>query len=808
MRLFRPWRRVGLAVLALTPMLSAFRADAAAQRPFNVPRQPLRAALVQLAIQARVSISIGDAAGCAATGNAVAGRLPLEVALTRLLEGTGCTFHWIDAGAVEIAKSPAMPKPPPVVRSAAATSSAAPAGALDEVVVVATRRPTRPDRLAYAVSARDQTSLDELGVRDVGDLAATIPSMIVTNLGAGRDKILLRGLSDGPLTGRTQSMVGVYLDEVRLTYNAPDPDLRLVDMARVEVLRGPQGALYGAGSLGGVIQLVTNPPRADRFEASLNAANGWTYGGAGSSVVEAVVNLPLTAERGALRLVGYRESQGGYFQNEALGRGHVNQTLRIGGRMSATVEVGEHWTASAGLVAQGINSNDSQYRVAGAPPYTRRNPVAEPHDNDFAEAHLGLKGEFDGIEAKWTTAFVRHRLVSRYDATSAPPVAAPSGPVAYDDEDAIGSLVSEATLSSPPDATLSWLAGAFYSRSRQGVGLSLTSLSASPTKLFSEVRHDRLDEAALFGELLLPLSRRVSLTLGGRAFLSDAEARSEPGPATSGPAPFSGQVSRTGFAPKVVLAYRRDAALLLYVQAAEGYRAGGINTSGPPGQAFSGDGGSEPNRFYQGDELWSLEAGVRASAWDGRLVIRSAVFEAIWRNIQSDQLLGSGLPFTANIGDGRNSGWELEAGYTAGSLRLQGNLLVNAPELNRANPAFPARPDLGLAGAPGVSAGISVHYGRPLPGGRRLEFDGRYAYVGASHLTFDARTSPPMGGYANGRVAATLADDRWRLTLAMENPADAQGNTFAYGNPFSLRDQRQLTPLRPTTVTLGLAVAY
>ena len=95
-------------------------------------------------------------------------------------------------------------------------------------MVLATRRPTPADRLAYAVSAIDGRTLSAQGLRDAGDLAMAVPSMTVTNLGAGRDKIMLRGLSDGPLTGRTQSMVGLYLDDTRLTYNAPDPDLLLV----------------------------------------------------------------------------------------------------------------------------------------------------------------------------------------------------------------------------------------------------------------------------------------------------------------------------------------------------------------------------------------------------------------------------------------------------------------------------------------------------------------------------------------------------------------------------------------------------
>src|SRR6185312_6058893 len=110
-------------------------------------------------------------------------------------------------------------------------------------------------------------------------------------------------------------------------------------------------------------------------------------------------------------------------------------------------------------------------------------------------------------------------------------------------------------------------------------------------------------------------------------------------------------------------------------------------------------------------------------------------------------------------------------------LVVQGNLLLNAPELSRANAAFPARRDLGLAGVPGVSAGLSAHYAWPLSGSRRFELDGSYAYVGSSNLTFDAITSPRMGGYAVGRIAASFADGNLRLTGAIDNPADAHGNT-------------------------------
>ncbi len=771
---------------------------------FDIPRQSLNAALIALATQADVSISTRAAAQCAPQGQPVIGRLTLDAALTRMLAGTGCSYHMLDARAVEIVRSPALKPPPPHEAARGGPSSN-----LDELIVVATRRATRADNLAYAVSALDDRSLAALGVRDSNDLALTTPSMTVTNLGAGRDKILIRGLSDGPLTGRTQSMVGIYLDDVRLTYNAPDPDLRLVDMARVEILRGPQGALYGAGSLGGVLQLVTIQPQLGEFGGWMSGTHAVTRGGNGSDALEGAVNLPFMAGRGALRLVGYHDLEGGYINDAGLGLRHVNKTARDGGRIAATLQLSDRWTVSAGLVAQGIASNDTQYVQAGQPAYTRRNQVREPHDNDFGEAHVSLRGDLDWADAHWSTALVRHRIASRYDASSMPPVPVSPGPAAFDDEDAINSLVTEATLTSKPTASIQWLAGVFYSRSQQNVGLTLTSLTAAPLEAYVETRRDALDEGAIFGEAVLPLTSKVSVTLGGRVFVSDADVRSTTSePLAQTASSFAGGVSHSGFAPKIVIAYRPDRSLLLYAQAAEGYRPAGFNTTGATDQVFSPEGGAEPNRVYQGDELWSFEAGVRASALDGRLVLRSALFQSVWKNIQSDQLLASGLPFTANIGDGRNIGLEFEGAYSAGELLLRGDFLINAPELSHANPAFPARADLGLAGVPGASAGASAHYAWRLPQGRRLEIDGRYAYVGTSHLTFDAITSPRMGGYSTGRLAATLADDRWRLTLAIDNPADVRGDTFAYGNPFTLRTTRQITPLRPRTISLSLRMAY
>jgi outer membrane receptor protein involved in Fe transport len=775
----------------------------AAEQTFvvRVPGEPLKAALLDFAVQTDISLGVERLGQCANRTVSLVGRYSRRGGLDRLLAGSGCGYRQLDRQAFDIVRL-APPQPAP------AAAPPAPAD-LSELVVVATMRATPADRLAYAVSHYSGRNLASEGVRDTSDLALVTPSMTVTNLGSGRDKILLRGLSDGPLTGQAQSMVGLYLDDTRLTYNAPDPDLRLVDIAGVEVLRGPQGALYGAGSLGGVVHIITIRPDAARFSASATATVAATQGGAASEAVDAVINAPLPGHRGAVRLVGYGESQGGYMDDAVLGIKNANASRRRGGRAAVTVALDNRWTLSAGATSQAIDAADTQYSLAGDPAYVRTNRVLEPHDNDFTEYHVSLSGDLSWGQLRWSTSHVRHGLDSRYDATAAPPVPTPNGPAVFDEADRIDSIASQAIVTANDAAAIQWLAGAFVAHTLQTVSSTLTVLTAPSALALQARRRDRLDEGALFGEITAPLNSAVSLTVGGRIFTAPISVSSATQtPLSGGASAFTGGVGAVGFAPKFVLSYAPTPHALIYVQAAEGYRSPGVNTAGPPGQVFSGPGGPEPYRLFQSDELWSVEAGGKFKFLDDRLRLQLIGFEAFWRNIQSDQLLSSGLPFTANLGDGQNSGVEFEGDFRAGALTLSGQFLLNAPELTRANPALASRSDFSLSAVPDLSVGAVAHYAWMLAGGDSFALDGRATYVGQSRLVLSASPAPVMGGYATGRLAATFASRRWRTTLAVDNPADAKGNTFAYGNPFTVRSTRQITPLRRRTVSLAVTMSY
>jgi len=197
------------------------------------------------------------------------------------------------------------------------------------VVITAQRYPNLPGRTPYAISVVAADRLERQALTSLHDLAGQVAGMTVTNLGPGRDKVLLRGLSDGAFTGQAQSMVSLYLDDVPITYSAPDPNLRLTDLERVEIMRGPQGTLYGGGSLGGVMRIATRKPDLDRYSASVLTGLGFTQGGGGGSEFEVVANLPLIRGRAALRALLYREAQDGYIANPSLGLSRVNNSDQV-----------------------------------------------------------------------------------------------------------------------------------------------------------------------------------------------------------------------------------------------------------------------------------------------------------------------------------------------------------------------------------------------------------------------------------------------------------------------------------------------
>ena len=789
-----------MAVQALVVEPAAARANKPVA--FHVPAKTTPDALLDIALQARASLG-GELSFCRGVSPPIVGRFTLPAALGRALKGSGCTFSLPDPQTIVVRRAHQGSSRP----SQSELASGEAAATVGELVVTAGRRIDLPGRLPYALTALSGEALHARRIDDNDDLAGEVAGMTLTNLGPGRNKVLLRGISDGAFTGVTQSTVGLYVDDVPITYNAPDPDLRLIDVDRVEIMRGPQGTLYGIGSVGGILRVVTRKPDLETWSGDMAVTASGTVGGGLNTDVAATLNVPILRGRVALRGSAYSERLSGYINDAELGLKHINAGRRDGGRFDVLGALNDDWSADAGVIYQAINNDDTQYALAGLRKLTRTNQLREPHDNDFDEIHATVNGQGSWGTLALSTAKLIHHFDSRYDASAALPSfdEAPGG-AAFEDDKAIEILTGEAVYSSPDRGRLRWLAGAFASDGRTTSDSSLTDLTTPDSPLYTEHRVDRVGEAALYGEATYHLNGQWSLIAGARWFRFDFQTRSAVLQGLQG-RDFTDRSHAAGVSPKISIQYQPADTLLIYAQAAEGYRAGGFNTGGPIGTVFDGA-PFHPNREFAPDELWNYEVGAKLALWEGRLRLRSAAFYADWNNVQTDQFLRSGIAYAVNVGDASNRGVEVEATWKPSpELELSASGLADDPQLTRGTAIFQSQRQGGLPGVPSVSGNLSAEYLRDLGSGLALRLNGRASYVGHSHLSFSTRSRDLEGGYVTGRISAALEGRGWDVTLFADNPTNTQANTFAFGDPFR-RGEGYVTPLRPVTIGVRLGARF
>lgn len=784
------------SIVALTFLCLAAAPAAAQDRvPVNIPSGRLSDALIMLAEQSRFTIGTSDTALATIRSRPVRGRMSVRAALDRLLAGTGYRAMFVGTRAVRIVRAP--PAPPP--RRAAPAPRTAPAAPLPaqiepEIIVTASKQGIALDRFGGTVHLVDLRNEDSsrFGARGSDAILNQLPMLASTSLGPGRNKIYIRGVADSSFNGPSQSIVGQYLGDVRLTYNAPDPDLHLYDMRRVELLEGPQGTLYGTGSLGGILRLVPNAPDPSGFSGSASAGllatrhGGW--GGDGSLMV----NLPLVAGRLALRAVGYASTDGGYIDDVGRGLRDVNRTSVHGGRATLRWEPGDRWQIELGGLAQYIAGRDGQYAMRGLPPLSRRSNLAQPFDNDYTLGQLTVRKRWAGVELVSATGLVRHDLETRFDATGFPETA---GPQLYTEDVGITLISNETRISQPDAQGEGWVVGWSLLHDISRISRSLGP-PAAPLPI-AGVRNET-NEAALFGQYSIPLTSRLIATLGGRMTYSESLGMPLDAPDDDN------EPKRTDFraSPTAALTWQAADRLLVYARYQEGFRAGGLAVS-PTGSASSA-------QRFESDSLGSIEAGLRLGRRGAdAFVIDAAISYADWSDIQADLIDARGLPYTTNLGDGRIYGFEFEATWrVAPWLSFDAAAFLNDSALSDPNPDF-ADADVGdLPNIANAGARAAAHFRTKITPTLSLAVDGSVRYVGESHLGAGGPTDLDQGGFVEGDIGARLDFGRFGLSLDIDNVGDVQGNRFSFGNPFSLADRTQVTPLRPRTIRLGLDVEF
>lgn len=769
-----------LAASALLPAPAQARDESFA---ISLPAGNLADTLEALAAQTGISL-VYEARLPSGRTHAARGRMPAREALDRILQGTSVRAVRIGPRAFRIVARPrAVPhaairaEPEPAMRPG------------EEIVVTARKLPEVLSSIAGSVavySPRDPARGDRAA--SASDVARTLEGLSITGGGPGRERPFIRGLADSPFNGFSQSTVSVQVDEGRVTYDAAEPGLYLADIAQVEVLKGPQGPLYGTGALGGVYRIVTNRP-------VIGSTSGWAgigaqavgSGGLGANA-EAMLNLPLVGDLAALRLVGYARSDAGWI-DDAAGPANINRTRIAGGRAALRVAPATGWTVDLIGAYQSTRTADSQYVDRDYEDLTRGITQREPRRGTFGLGQAIVSGPIGALRLTAVTSHAWQDQHDSFDASDAASQLGVPGALRYHDGRAYRVFDQEIRLGSAPGSAFTWTAGVSYvSAATRATGAIDTATGIVPD--FFNL-HRRVTETALFADGAYPLTPRLKLAIGARLFraTTEDERQEELDAQTVSHAAI-------GLTPSASLSYRFTDDRLLYVRVGTAFRPGGIDPSN-----------SRTGR-YDGDSVRSIELGGRAAFARGQLDIALAGFQTAWRSVQSDYLEDNGLIATRNAGDAAILGLEGSVAWRpGGGWRLRAGFTAQRPRLVNAADGVDLPEDRRLPVVPDLAGNLAVERPVRLLGHAVTPY-AAFNYVGPSRLSFDDGLDRRMGGYGLARIGATVTAGPFVVALDLDNLLDTRADSFAYGNPFSLRSERQYTPLRPRTLSLSILRAF
>jgi iron complex outermembrane recepter protein len=573
---------------------------------------------------------------------------------------------------------------------------------LAEIVVTAQKRETDLQSTPMSITAVTGEELAKAGISNISDLAVQTPGLAVASAGPGLSQYNLNGISS---TAGTSATVGFYLDEVPMsagTDTLPDSrvsfDPDLYDVARVEVLRGPQGTLYGAGSMGGTIRIVTNQPNLEKQEASVRVDLSDTAHGSGNIGADAMVNLPIVKDVAALRVVLSDKYYSGYIDRIVSNpfplptgavRGNVaaapvqsedtnsNTEHLQSVRASLLIKIGDNFTLTPRIYIQEITQGGTN--TIDSPPgnLARYQPfdISEPSVDRFNLYDLTGVYQFQSFDIV-SSLGVLDRSTTRTTDTSEEfsfLFGAPLFPAKIQDWHTSRQLTEETRIASTSKGPLQWLAGLFF----QDLSDSLTLLSDVPqyAPLFgtSDVANayepQHLKQYAGFGEATYSFTDQFSVTAGFRWFHYDfTDHYLQLGLVAATP-PLNNQflgASQSRALPKVTFSFAPSDDQLLYATYSQGSRIGGgnlaVRTTGPGNcaAALAALGLTQLPSSYTGDSVDSYEIGAKTRWLDRRLTVNGSLFYINWSDVQQQSHLSCGYPYILNEGSAVSKGAQIE----------------------------------------------------------------------------------------------------------------------------------------------------
>lgn len=598
-----------------------------------------------------------------------------------------------------------------VTFSLALGSPAAFSQEFEEITVTATKRESSLQDVPFSINAQTQKDIQRSGAGSLEDLAKNVAGLTIQNLGPGQSQVAIRGVSAGQIVRDqpgVKEQVGVYMDESVISLSLFTPDFDLFDLNRVETLRGPQGTLFGSGSIGGTIRYITNKPSTEAFEGALELnLNSITDGGTGGHI-KGMVNVPLS-DTVALRAVGYTTEYGGFMDAFIEGggkRSDVDSGNRTGGRVAVTFSPSDSLSITPRIIYQEISTDGFNRQEAFnlfANPYTTTRPAVqlgereqhlllrEGFEDKTMLADLVVDASFSSVDMTFSGSILDREILVSRDASAL--TGSVSIDLGYPDADVLlpsnlrdttdlTQTTFELRFASNTDGRVQWIAGAFLAEMERdysqrlptpgyqvatdavlGAGTSAAVANGFPdlnSPYNADLPYD-IEQIAVFGEVTFDATDTIHLTLGGRWY-DFQESRTF----TSGGLFANGdnrkdETSSDGFTPRILASFDISNDVTINAQASQGFRLGGVNDPLNAGLCTPEDlvifGAFQD---YEDEKLWNYEVGVKSRVGDG-MTFNAAVFHSEIDDLQVTLDAGScSSRISFNVEDAHSTGAEIE----------------------------------------------------------------------------------------------------------------------------------------------------
>ncbi|WP_137914777.1 TonB-dependent receptor [Rudaea sp. 3F27F6] len=696
------------------------------------------------------------------------------------------------------------------------------ANALAPIIVTAQKRSENVQVVPISISVLGSERLEQMHATQLADYANYMPGLQVISSGTpGAGTVAMRGIS--PLGAN--STVSTYIDETPLgssSFYAHASgnilDLLPYDVESFQAFRGPQGTLWGAGALGGVIQYTTRKPDLD--ETSLRAGmDMFGVDGAGNVGVtaRAQINLPLVPGQLALSASAARQDTPGYIDNVRRGGNDQNGYSQTAGRVALRWKASDDLDIALSAIKQKVDA-DNDSNVALDPVTLRPLYGKWRNDNYVAESN---RRDLDYLSAtvNWDAGFADFVSATSYSRTSFSSVVdgsksygmlfglfgQPPGVVPFQADLRLYKTTQEFRLTSKPDDRFEWLVGTFYtnetSRNYQVAGALNTDLVpvAGLDPLFVAQLPSSYKEYALFGNVTWKFGEKFDIAAGLRWARNEQEFRQVSTslvlPSTDRLGSSAENVRTWSIGPR----WRIGADTMLYARVATGYQPGGPNVVLP---------GIPPT--VAADTLTNYEAGVKTDLFDHRLTLDAAVYNIDWRKIQVTATQ-AGFSYTVNGGKANSRGFEGSAVYSpVAGLRLGFAAAYTDATLSENVPSIGGLDGDRLPYAPKWSGSATADYTFALNGSWTARIGGGVRYVGERVTTVThSPLALPLGAYEAVDLNADIANDRWTVRLFVKNLTNK--GAYLSATPLTsaltgaIVDVRA-TPLQPRVIGVGFDV--